>query len=186
MKLTAALQYEAMREDPACWDKMYLNKDGKFFHAYGWSAWLLKIFVCSEEAQKSRGDAKAARTTTKDGEYVMAGFPVESLGKYVPEYKSMEAVDDSGDVIFEVALPDDMEGKTYEELTAMYGEWYESCPVRESKKSKQVPSAPQMAVMKNGMFNIISQVLSYPIEQRTPAENAAFIGSLKSQAVALL
>lgn len=84
MKLSAALQYEGMRDDPQSWNKIYLNKDGKFFHAYQWSAWLLKRYVCTEELQQSRGDEKmlaASRTPTKDGEYVMAGFPVESLGK---------------------------------------------------------------------------------------------------------
>lgn len=45
MKLSAALQYEGMRDDPQSWNKIYLNKDGKFFHAYQWSAWLLKRFV---------------------------------------------------------------------------------------------------------------------------------------------
>lgn len=34
MKLSAALQWEAQREAPESWNKVYLNKDGKFWHTY--------------------------------------------------------------------------------------------------------------------------------------------------------
>ena len=49
MKLSLALEYERLREDPASWNKIYLNHDGKFFHAYEWSAWLIKTVACTEE-----------------------------------------------------------------------------------------------------------------------------------------
>jgi hypothetical protein len=192
MKLSAALQYEGMREDPQSWNKIYLNKDGKFFHAYQWSAWLLKMFVCTEALQQQRGDPKmltAQRTPTKDSEYVMAGFPVDSLGKYVPEYEVMTPVEDGGgDVVFEIVLPDDMDGKTYEELTAMYQEWYDGCPLREPKpkSGRPAPTPVQMATGGRGMFHILSQLLSYPLESKTPVENVAFIGELKRQVAALL
>ena len=58
MKLSAALEYENIRRNPADWNKIYLNHDGKFFHAYEWSAWLIKAVVCTEEYQQQRGDAK--------------------------------------------------------------------------------------------------------------------------------
>lgn len=192
MKLSAALQYEGMRDDPQSWNKIYLNKDGKFFHAYQWSAWLLKRYVCTEELQQSRGDEKmlaASRTPTKDGEYVMAGFPVESLGKYVPEYEAMNPVEDGGgDVVFEIALPADFNGKSYEELSAVFKEWYDTCPMREPKQKpgKPAPTSSQMATGRNGMFHILSQILSYPVESKTPVENVEFIGELKRQIVSLL
>ena len=57
MKLSAALEYENIRRNPADWNKIYLNHDGKFFHAYEWSAWLIKTVACTEEFQQQRGDA---------------------------------------------------------------------------------------------------------------------------------
>jgi hypothetical protein len=36
MKLSAALEYENIRRNPADWNKIYLNHDGKFYHAYDW------------------------------------------------------------------------------------------------------------------------------------------------------
>jgi hypothetical protein len=71
MKLSAALEYENIRRDQADWNKIYLNHDGKFFHAYEWSAWLIKAVACTEEFQQQRGDAKmltAMLYTTKNSE----------------------------------------------------------------------------------------------------------------------
>ena len=58
MRLNDALENEKNRQEIESWNKIYLHKDGKFFHAYEWSAWLIKAFVCTEEFQKERGDSK--------------------------------------------------------------------------------------------------------------------------------
>jgi len=192
MKLSTALQWEAQRESPDKWNKVYLNKDGKFWHAYCWSAWLMKVVVCTEERQQARGNEKmltAVRYQTKNnGEYVIVGFPIDSLGKYVPEYVSMTPVDDGGDVIVEVQMPGDLLLMDYEALKAEYERWYESCPAKEPKQKsdRPVPTAVQMAQGRNGMFYILSQVLSYPLEQKTPTDNIEFISQLKQQVVSLL
>lgn len=58
MKLSAALEYEKLREAVSSWNKVILHRDGKFYHAYDWSAWLIKQYVCTEEFQQQRGDEK--------------------------------------------------------------------------------------------------------------------------------
>ncbi len=193
MKLSAALEYEKDRFETVDFNKIYMNKDGKFWHAYDWSAWLMKNVVCTEQIQQERGDAKmlsAVRYQAKGGaEYVIVGFPIESLGKYVPEYVKMTPVDDGdGDVIIEVQMPDNICQMSKEELQAAYEEWREQCPLKEPKQKsgKPVPTAVQMAQGRNGMFNILSQVLGYPLEQKTPTDNIEFISLLKQQVVALL
>ena len=50
MKLVPALEYEKLRDD-ANLNKIILHKDGKFYHIYEWSAWLVKTVVCTEEYQ---------------------------------------------------------------------------------------------------------------------------------------
>ena len=42
MKITPALAYEKLRQDAQSQNKIILHKDGKFYHVYEWSAWLLK------------------------------------------------------------------------------------------------------------------------------------------------
>ena len=193
MKLSDALQWEAQRENPETWNKVYLNKDGKFWHAYNWSAWLMKKVVCTEELQRERGDEKmmsAVRYQTKNnGEYVIVCFPIESLGKYVPNYISMTPVEGgNGDVIFEIEIPEDMRLMDYNMLKDGYAQWYNECPIKEPKQKSDrvIPSAAQMAQGKTGMFHILSQILSYPIEQKTPTDNYEFISNLKQQVVSLL
>ena len=88
-------------------NKIILNKDGKWYHVYEWSAWLLKTVVCTEEMQQARGDAKplaVSHCNTKTGDYVMAGFPLESVAKYIPEYTDMKEMED-GDLCIGIALP---------------------------------------------------------------------------------
>lgn len=192
MKLSLALEYEKLREDAASWNKIYLNHDGKFFHAYEWSAWLIKTVACTEEFQKERGDAKmltAMRYPTKQSEYVIIGFPIDSIGKYIPEYVSMTPVEDGGgDVIIEVALPECADGQNYEEIRQSFEQWREECPIKEQKQKteKGAPSNTQMATAKGGLFSIMTQVLSWPVENKTPLENAEFISELKRQLIALL
>ena len=77
MRLNDALENEKNRKESESWNKIYLHKDGKFFHAYEWSAWLIKAFVCTEGFQKERGDSKmlsAFLYKTKNTEYIILGF----------------------------------------------------------------------------------------------------------------
>lgn len=193
MKLSASLEYEKLREDRASWNIIYLNHDGKFFHAYDWSAWLIKMFVCTEALQKERGDSsmiQANRYQTKNSEYVIIGFPLESIGKYIPEYISMQPVEDgNGDLIIEIALPESINTMTYEEIKQQYEQWRSECPIKEHKQKtagKGAPSNAQMATAKGGLFSILTQILSWPVESKTPMENAEFIAEMKRQLIALL
>ena len=76
-----------------------------------------------------------------------------------------------------------------DEMEAAFQEWKQTQPVKEGKKNiKQVVSSDTKpaALARSGVFGIISEVLSYPVEQKTPAENIEFISHMKQQIVALL
>jgi len=191
MKLTPALAYEKLRQDAESQNKIILNKDGKWYHVYDWSAWLLKTAACTEEMQKERGDAKpltVSRYNTKTGDYIIAGFPLESVAKYIPEYEEIKEMED-GDLAVSIKLPDGLRALTPEQMQASYDEWKDQQPIKEGRKSvRQVVSGdPKPAALaRSGVFGIISEVLSYPVEQKTPAENIEFISQMKQRIVALL
>lgn len=191
MKLSSALSYEKLRQDADSQNKIILNKDGKWYHVYDWSAWLLKTVACTEEMQKERGDAKAltvSRYNTKTGDYVIAGFPLESVAKYIPEYETMCEMED-GDLSISVTLPDSLSTLTPEEMQNSYNSWKEAQPIKENRKSvRQIVSGdPKPAALaRSGVFGIIQEVLSYPVEQKTPTENIEFISQLKQRIVSLL
>lgn len=190
MKITPALEYDKLRDADSL-NKIFLHKDGKFYHVYEWSAWLLKTIACTEEMQQERGDAKMLqvnRYNTKSGEYVMAGFPIESISKYVPEYDKMEDLTD-GDLSVSITLSDEMQDMTFEQLQEMFEEWKAAQPLKETKKSiKEIHNgnAQAPALARSGAFSILSEVLAYPVEMKTPAENIEFISQIKQRIVALL
>ena len=191
MRITPALAYEKLRQDAEFQNKIILHKDGKFYHVYEWSAWLLKTLVCTEELQQERGDAKMLqvnRFVTKSGEYVLAGFPLESVSKYIPEYDDLQEME-GGDLSITITLSDDMQQLSTEQLQTMFEEWKQNQPVKEGRKSTHeihAGSSQAPTLARSGVFAIISEVLSYPVEQKTPAENIEFISKMKQSIVALL
>jgi hypothetical protein len=191
MKITPALAYEKLRQDAESQNKIILHKDGKFYHVYEWSAWLLKTLVCTEELQRERGDAKMLqvnRFVTKSGEYVLAGFPLESVSKYIPEYDDLQEME-GGDLSITITLSNDMQQLSNEQLLTMFEEWKQDQPIKEGRKSTReihAGSSQAPTLAKSGVFAIISEVLSYPVEQKTPAENIEFISKMKQSIVALL
>lgn len=191
MRITPALAYEKLRHEEELLNKIILNKDGKWYHVYEWSAWLLKTVVCTEEMQKKRGDAKplaVSHCVTKTGDYIIAGFPLDSVAKYIPDYVEISELED-GDLCVSISLPDELMALSIDEMEAAFQEWKQTQPVKEGKKNiKQVVSSDTKpaALARSGVFGIISEVLSYPVEQKTPAENIEFISHMKQQIVALL
>jgi hypothetical protein len=191
MRLNAALEFEKLREDKSSWNKVILHKDGRFYHAYEWSAWLIKTIVCTEEFQRARQDNSvllAQHFVTKNNDYIMLGFPVESLSKYIPDYEDVKALE-GDDIEITITLPVDEE-RTYETMAARFGQWRSECPVKEPNKGagkNVLKGVSQGAILsRSGIFQIVAQVMSYPVEKSTPAENIEFISSLKQQVAQLL
>jgi hypothetical protein len=191
MRLNAALEFEKLRKEAADWRKVTLHRDGKFYHAYNQSAWLVKQFVCTEALQRQRGDAKmlqASRYPSKNGEYVMLGFPVESLSKYIPAYESARKMEEGDDM--EIVTQADFGDASQADLQQQYEAWAAELPVKE-KRGKAMTEVSHSdgeapAIARSGLFGIMQQLLAYPVEQKTPAENIAFISQLRQQAAELL
>lgn len=180
MKLKPALEYEKLREDRESWNKIILHQDGKFYHAYEWSAWLIKTFVEREDG----GSLNVLRYKSANSEYVIGGFPLDSLGKYIPDYIEAKPVEERC-LSIEIAIPEDYD---YEALNEMFMKWREECPVKESQKGRSTSQAEMhtASMGRSGLFSIASRVLSYPVENSTPAQNVEFISKLKQDMAALL
>lgn len=191
MKLTAALEYEKKREHQEDWNKIILHKDGNFYHAYDWSAWLIKTVVCTEELQRARGDKSyltPLHYVTKNNDYVIAGFPVESLSKYVPDYEEVRAMDgDDLEITVKLELEPDT---TFDELQKAFESFKSELPVKEPNKGagkNALKGVSQAAILnRSGLFQILAQVIAYPVESSTPAQNIEFISHLKQQVAQLL
>lgn len=163
MKLTTALQFEKQRQDADSTHQVILNKDGKWYHIYDYSAWLLKTVVCTEEMQQARGDAKMLTVThcqSKTGDYVIAGFPLESTAKYIPNYISCREME-GGDMCIDIQLPDELANLTPDEMMAKYEEWKQSVPVKENRKNMRHPE--QAAASIGSILAVLGHYSSYNI-----------------------
>ena len=190
MRITPALEWEQNRQSVDDYTQLMLHRDGKFYHVYNQSAWLLKMFMCTEEYQKRRGDDKmlsVSRYKTKNNEYVMLGFPIESLSKFLVNYSTANQ-DGKGDNLVMIDNPFGPDA-TIEQIQADYEAWMMSIPLKESnaQKRRDITGNSEVAALSHsGLFHTMMQVLSYPVENRTPAQNVEFISELKRQLIQLL
>ena len=187
MLIVPALEYEKQRQDSTSWNKVILHREGKFYRIYEWSLWLVKTIVCTEEFQKQRGDDKVLSAKRyvgkKTGEYAISGFPVESLSKYIPEYKSVRPMEGGDDLEVEISLPQDG-NETYDTMFLAFTEWKQKLDIYEPEEKKG--GKAKDAKPRGGAFAIVQKLLSYPVEKKSSADNVEFISELKELAAELL
>ncbi len=191
MKITPILDNEKLRESVADFTKIFLYKEGKFYRAFNQSAFLIKNYVCTEALQKERGDKsilQSPKYQTSNSEYVVVGFPVDSFSKYVPTYVDVERGEyDHLVITIDASLFGEI--TSFEDMQATYENWWNACPLKDRGKSRsEVTSgaSQQAALGRSGIFSIVSEILSYPVEASTPAQNIEFISNMKRKLVQLL
>lgn len=110
---------------------VHLQKEGSFYHANDWSAWLMTKYPIGEAVNKPM-NVTAKRL--KDG-YIHAfvGFPATSLTKYVPNDGSVEFKPVSDNQI-DVTLNIDFGEATVQQIREMVEKWKDSLPIADTKK----------------------------------------------------
>lgn len=191
MRITPILEMEKARESIEDFTKIFLHKEGKFYRLFEVSAFLVKNYVCTEDFQKQRGDKsilQSPRYQTNNDEYVIAGFPVESFSKYIPNYVDAQK-GENDDVIVTIDAALFGEDISVETLQTAFEDWKMACPLKGRNKSRsEVASgaSQQAALGRSGIFSIVSEILAYPVEASTPAQNIEFISKMKGKLVQLL
>ena len=56
---------------------------------------------------------------TKNTEYIILGFPIESYSKYIPQYVNATPLE-KDDILIEIELPFDLSTTTYDELSTQF------------------------------------------------------------------
>lgn len=88
MTIAEIIEIESARKEPEQWNVVHLLKEGEFYRAHDWSAWLMSVFPFGEALNKP---LHITAKRLKDG-YIDAwvGFPATSIGKYIPNDGSVE------------------------------------------------------------------------------------------------
>lgn len=181
MKLIEIRQLEETREGQM--NVVHLIKEGAFYHAYDWSAWLMSKFAIGEA--KNKPMVVTASKLNDDYINAFVGFPATSIGKYVPNSEIVEfrPVEDTQiDIVMNVDLGD----ATVEDIRKMVDEWKESLPLRMTKKqSREDKGVSKSAPRIMCITDIISRVISIPLEDISPKQAYDILRDLRRDISAL-
>ena len=166
-------------------DILHLHREGSFYRAYEWSAFLACRYL---------HEFKANKRVFKGLEQPVAfiGFPETSINKWMPEGAEQTAIEDKH---LAIRLPEMLfAGDTAEVLDAAFAEWKEAIPLSETqakgdKKSKsQADNGIVTGNMEGGvtLTSVMQRILAYPIESKSPLESMAFLADVKRQLAAMI
>lgn len=159
--------------------KIHLFREGTFYRAYEWSAWLCCRYINEFKPTKRELKSEVGETI------VYVGFPITSMSRYVPENaKSLFREDKNVDINLDMAA---LSGEDPEKLQIDFVNWKNSVPMAIPKKLSVVEDMVAGAsVQPHRMSEILFQVLSFPVEQKSPMECMQFITKLKQDITTLL
>lgn len=195
-KISEVFGIERDRKESEKLNVIHIFKEGPFYHAYEWSAWLLVTFAYTEAVRMTTPDRKPLTVThnkIKDSKdtYVFVGFPLRSLEKFIPKDRqvSFTPVSDT-QIDIAIEIPAEFGNVNEERMQKMVDEWKAETPAKDPQESKtekkggKSGDAPQQTLplpKGSGLIAIVSQVLSYPLEKRSPIEAFEFLSELKRQ-----
>lgn len=183
MKLTEKLAKDRNRSSEENLNKVYLFKEGNFFRAFDYSAWLLTDVVYNELYRQQIGakePLKVNHIVTKSGEdYLVAGFPIRSLSKYIGECSAVEESEE----VFVVDIPSNkMPICTTESFEVLYHEYANSIPAKEQKEKIQpIEQDGQIRKERLGIFDILREIMLFQVEENSPTESMRFLIHIKKE-----
>lgn len=152
---------------------IHLFREGTFYRAYEWSAWLcLRYFT----------ELKVTHRLLKSGEdIIFVGFPLTSIDRYTPEGAE---VFPSSDKSIEMTLPTEAFAPDIEveSLRMDFENWKQCQPLTEASKKKVEEG--RVEAQRNAhprLTDIMLRILAYPIEQHSPMECMVFLADIKQQ-----
>lgn len=201
-------EIEKQRTEAAQWNVIHLFKEGSTYKAYEWSAWICREFCTNEERLRHFNSHmltpvhKTAKNTS--GTIVFVGFPPSSIDKFIPKdvQTGFNPVSDN-QIDISIELPATLGEMNTENLQKHFDAWKESWPLKQdtdkpegnNRKNNQASDAEvrqdtqMLPFATNGrqlrMTDIITELVSLPLEDVSPNEALKLLRQLHRQAVSL-
>lgn len=185
MTIAEIVSIEEARQDPSSWNVIHFVKEGEFYRAHDWSAWLMTSFPFGVSIENPM---KVIAKKMKDG-YVDAwvGFPASSIGKYIPNDGSVEfkPISDA-QIDVTVELPAEIGEISFDNLNKKKEEWKMSLPLQGNKGQKREnKELTEQAPRITRFSDIAARLVSLPMEDLSPREAWDILRDLRRQASAL-
>jgi hypothetical protein len=189
MSIADILEIERNREESSTWNVIHLFKEGSFYRAYEWSAWLTAVVSFNDSVRNGTQDRKPLTVTRKKdknnyGTFVFVGFPLNSIDKYIPNNIEFKPISD-GQIDIQIELPADIGEISFDAISKKIDEWKDGVPVKEEKQKKGKSDESTPFVMSSdrpmNITGIMTQIIAYPLEQKSPMEVVAFVSSIRKE-----
>lgn len=185
MTIAEITEIENNRKSKEQYGVIHLLNESNFYRAHDWSAWLMTMFPTGEAVNSP---LKVSAKKLKDG-YIEAwvGFPVSSLEKYVPNDGSVQfqpVSDTQIDVV--VKLTDDLMETDFESFRKLVDDWKGTLPLNDGKKQRREErevSEAEPRIMR--ISDVLGQLLSFPLESKSPMEAWEFLRVIRQKIVAM-
>ena len=181
-KISTILDIERNREEISELNVIHLFRCGMFYRAYNWSAWLLNTFLQGDKPLSTLH--RKFKSTNED--FIFVGFPVNSFEKFIPSNAEIMYIGEN-QLDINISLPNDI---SYEDIFSEYEAWKGNIIVNDTiiqpKRNKGKKNKEDISDSPSSITTILTQILSYPLEAKTPIENIEFISKLKTQLSSLI
>ena len=169
------LEIESRRNTADDHRVIHFCKEGNFYRAYEFSAWLEVRFS---------GDLNVTRrySKTANGEIVMVGFPPGSLQKFTPEGVTPVFSEDGNMMTMTIPAGRFREDETVEKMREEFRNWKHS--VEASNKNGHGEGGGKATAQQEKtscLTAIMHKVIMYPIEHKSPIECMGFLADIKKQ-----
>ena len=186
--ISEILAIERNRQYSQMHNVIHIFKEGAFYRAYEWSAWLIAVIVNTATGNSLAITKKKAKDS--DDTFVFAGFPLTSMEKYIPKEAQLSFTPVSDDQIdITVELPIDIAMLGEEGIKNLIMDWSKQFKLKEKQKkpsdgdSNQDVYATSPRITR--LSDIASQIVAFPLENKSPMEAWDFLSQLRKQIAAI-
>ncbi|MBQ8713011.1 MAG: hypothetical protein IJ551_09390 [Prevotella sp.] len=178
MKIEDFIKMETDRKEPARFSVVHLVKEGGFYRASDWSAWLLTQFPIGVSKEKPMN--VTVKQLSNGYIHAFVGFPVGSIAKFIPNEETV-AFQPVSDTQIDVTLNVDFGDATCDDIRQQVDEWKAGLPLNEGKQKRDAREATETAPRAMRLTDIMGQVLAFPLADKSPREAWEFVRTLQQR-----
>lgn len=184
MTIAEIIELENNRKSPDAFGRIHFIKEGNFYRAHDISAWIITMMPFGDNIKNISINAKKLRDGYID---CFIGFPLTSLDKYIPNDGSVTFVTISDTMIDVIVTPtDDILTSDFETIRKAVDDWKQTLPLKADKPERRenrevIEAQPRIT----RISDVISRVLSFPLESKSPMDAYDFLRQLRKEVVAL-
>ena len=155
--------------------KIKFYKEGNFWRAYEWSAYLCEFFPNGlSENDKLKPTYKEIKGV--DGGMIFVGFPTSSFKKFFPTIDNKDFFNDKDGVKI-IDVSKEFNKIAFENIGSILNEWKKKYKTVLPKSEKSSSNSFKC----NNTNDIIQSLKTFPIESKTPIECLIFLSDLKKK-----